>query len=173
VFKRTFYQMLVKFQLSGGGAAAGTVLALPRAVWDSWQPFLGAPKLLPTDRGFSVLEGAPAGSLNAFICVFDIDNSTGPATPDETGVAGARDISPVRIETFIRVDPETLSRYAFTEVPNEILRSIAGTDYIMLSIRSRLARWWPEIALASDDGAPSDNAGSPRTKKKRAPRGDD
>ncbi len=172
VFKRTFYQMLVKFQLSGGGAAAGTVLALPRAVWDSWQPFLGDPKLLHTDQGFSVLEGAPASSLNAFICVFDIDNSAGPASPDETGVAGARDISPVRIETFIRVDPATLSRYAFTEVPNEILRSMAGTDYIMLSIRSRLMRWWPEIALATDDAAHSAIGGSPGTKKTRATRRD-
>jgi len=44
VFKRTFYQIMVKFQLSGQGAAAGTVLALPRAVWESWQPFLGRPR---------------------------------------------------------------------------------------------------------------------------------
>lgn len=36
VFKRTFYQILLKFQLSGKGAAAGTVLAIPQAVWDSW-----------------------------------------------------------------------------------------------------------------------------------------
>ena len=46
VFKHTFYQMLLKFRLAGdGSAAAGTVLALPRSVWDSWQPFLGAPEL--------------------------------------------------------------------------------------------------------------------------------
>ncbi len=43
VFKRTFYQTLLKFELSKEGAAAGTVLALPQAVWDSWQPFLGRP----------------------------------------------------------------------------------------------------------------------------------
>lgn len=43
VFKRTFYQMLLKFRLAGdGSAAAGTVLAIPQSVWDSWQPFLGA-----------------------------------------------------------------------------------------------------------------------------------
>jgi len=45
VFKRTFYQVLLKFQLSGRGAAAGTVLAIPQSVWDSWQPFLGAPEI--------------------------------------------------------------------------------------------------------------------------------
>jgi Restriction endonuclease NotI len=43
VFKRTFYQTLLKFELSREGAAAGTVLVLPQAVWDSWQPFLGGP----------------------------------------------------------------------------------------------------------------------------------
>src|SRR5260221_13430424 len=41
VFKRTFYQVLMKFELGGSGSAAGTVLAIPQSVWDSWQPFLG------------------------------------------------------------------------------------------------------------------------------------
>jgi hypothetical protein len=41
VFKRTFYQTLLKFELSKEGAAAGTVLALPEAVWESWHPSLG------------------------------------------------------------------------------------------------------------------------------------
>jgi hypothetical protein len=132
VFKRTFYQMLVKFQLSSGGAAAGTILALPRAVWDSWQPFLGAPTLVETGVGYTVIQGAPASSLNAFICV-----------------AGAKDISPVRIETFINVEPETLALQAFSEVPKEILRNISGTDVIMASVRNRLMRWWPEVV----DGA--------------------
>jgi hypothetical protein len=152
VFKRTFYQMLVKFQISSGGAAAGTILALPRAVWDSWQPFLGAPKLIETDMGYSVIEGAaPATALNAFICIFDIGAASGHENEGDTGVAGARDISPVGIETFIRVDPETLARHAFIEVPNEILRNIAGTDLILASIRTRLAKWWPEVAGSNPD----------------------
>jgi hypothetical protein len=145
VFKRTFYQMLVKFQLSSGGAAAGTILALPRAVWDSWQPFLGAPTLVETDDGYTVIQGAPASSLNAFICIFDIDNSAGPSAPEESGVAGAKDISPVRIETFIKVEPETLALHAFSEVWKEILRNISGTDLIMASVRNRLLKWWPEV----------------------------
>lgn len=167
VFKRTFYQMLVKFQLSSGGAAAGTVLALPRAVWDSWQPFLGAPNLLETRYGYSVMDGAPASSLNAFICIFDIESSTGPADQGETGVAGAKDISPVRIDKFIRVDPETLARHAFTEVPNEILRNISGTDLIMTSIRNRLLRLWPEVTVTTDDNPPTSAPQSLLTEKSR------
>ncbi len=145
VFKRTFYQMLVKFQLASGNAAAGTVLTLPKSVWDSWQPFLGGPTLVGTDRGYSIIAGAPATALNAFICVFDIDAEVGAKREGGTGVAAARDISPIRIETFIKVDPEALARHAFAEVPREILRNIAGTDMIMASIRSRLSSLWPEL----------------------------
>lgn len=145
VFKRTFYQMLVKFQLSSGGAAAGTVLALPKSVWDSWQPFLGGPTLEATDAGYSVIAGAPTTGLNAFICVFDIDATAEPAGGDESGATGSNDISPVRVERFIRIAPDTLAHHAFTEVPREILRNIAGTDLILVSIRSRLFQWWPDL----------------------------
>lgn len=69
----------------------------------------------------------------------------GPAHAGERGAAGAKDISPVRVETFIKVAPETLALHAFTEVPREILRNIAGTDLIMASIRSRLSQWWPDL----------------------------
>jgi DNA modification methylase len=146
VFKRTFYQMMIKFQLSTSAAAAGTVLALPRAVWDSWQPFLGAPELIPTDRGYMVIKEAPESALNSYICIFDLDASAGDPNPDATGVAGARDISPVRIDSYIKVDPQTLAHHAFTEVPKQMLSTISGMDVIMTSIRARLARWWPEIA---------------------------
>ena len=41
VFKRTFYQIAFKFQVTNGGTSVGCTLALPQPVWDSWQPFLG------------------------------------------------------------------------------------------------------------------------------------
>jgi DNA modification methylase len=153
VFKRTFYQMLIKFQLAAGGAAAGTVLALPRSVWDSWQPFLAAPTVVATDLGYSVIEGVSNTALNAFICVFDIDPATGSASEEETGVAGARDISAVTIQNFIRVDPQSLASRAFSDVPKEILSNIAGADLIMSTIRSRLARWWPGMQLQDAAGS--------------------
>ena len=98
------------------------MLALPELSWDSWQPFLGGPTLVETGGGHSVIAGAPATILNAFICVFDIDAAAVSGREGETGVAGATDISPIRIKTFIKVDPETLAHHAFTEVPREILR---------------------------------------------------
>ena len=136
VFKRTFYQIMLKFRMSGeGSAAAGTVLALPRSVWDSWQPFLGAPDLEEESPGVMRLRivpgAAPEPPLNAFICVFDLD------------AAADQSMSPVRIEHFVRVSPEKLTHHAFTVVPAHILQSIQTDESVMARIRLRLGAWWP------------------------------
>lgn len=140
VFKRTFYQTLLKFKLAGtGAAAAGTVLALPQSVWDSWQPFLGAPILEDEASGikrFAASRGYKKQSnLNAYICVFDLD----AATPDA--------ISPVVIKHFVRVAPERLAHQAFNVVPEHILRAMQTDNSVVSSIRSRLARWWPAFKV--------------------------
>lgn len=136
VFKRTFYQMMLKFRLAGeGSAAAGTVLALPRSVWDSWQPFLGAPDLEGESPGVMRLRTIPGTTsdppLNAFICVFDLDHND------------AAPISPVRIEHFVRVSPERLTHHAFTVVPAHILQSIQADESVLARIHTRLGVWWP------------------------------
>ena len=136
VFKHTFYQMLLKFRLAGdGSAAAGTVLALPRSVWDSWQPFLGAPELedeAPGIKRLRVAGDAPSEpTLNAFICVFDLD------AQDESAV------SPVTIEQLIRVSPERMAHHAFTVVPATILHSIQTEESVLSRIRTRLGKSWP------------------------------
>lgn len=140
VFKRTFYQMLLKFRLAGeGSAAAGTVLAIPQSVWDSWQPFLGAPELEDESPGIKRLRVAPDAPaeqpLNAYICVFDLDaSSTEP-------------ISPVVIRHFIRILPERMMHHAFTEVPAHILHSIQTEESVLATIKSRLGRWWPAFQV--------------------------
>lgn len=136
VFKRTFYQMLLKFRLAGdGSAAAGTVLALPRSVWESWQPFLGAPALEDESPGIKhlrVTQGAPPEPpLNAYICVFDLDADSESS------------VSPVKIELFIRVSPERMAHHAFAVVPETILQSIQAEESVLARIRSRLGEWWP------------------------------
>lgn len=137
VFKRTFYQSLLKFQLSGKGAAAGTVLALPQSVWDSWLPFLGAPELESSNGEFviKVTEPVhePAGPTNAVICVFDLD------------AAAPQSVSPVNITKFIRVTAEQLSHQAFKVVPGNILQSISDNDSILARIRMRMASRWPDL----------------------------
>lgn len=139
VFKRTFYQVLLKFQLSGRGAAAGTVLAIPQSVWDSWQPFLGAPEIEYREDGSCRLKVADPipeapGSTNAHICVFDLDASADNA------------ISPIRLKTHLRVTAEQLSHHAFTVVPAGMLESLTKNDSILARIKMRLASSWAEIS---------------------------
>ncbi|WP_408508803.1 PDDEXK family nuclease [Paraburkholderia sediminicola] len=158
VFKRTFYQVMVKFKLSGqGSAAAGTVLALPKSVWDSWQPFLGAPALEDetTDvKRFRIDDGGiEEEPLNAFICVFDLDASSESS------------VSPLQIEYFVRVSPERLAHHAFTQVPNHILHAIQSKDSVLTTIRSRLSDWWPDFqplspGARSSRRRPKDAAGN-------------
>jgi DNA modification methylase len=147
VFKRTFYQIMLKFQLSGQGAAAGTVLALPKAVWDSWQPFLGRPEVLAFENDLDIMKahgGEPPSEHNAYICVFDLD-------------AHHKDpISPVRVEQFIKVSTDTLAHYAFKVVPQAMLTSIQSTDSILARIRGRLIEFWPGFV-----------AGPPRSTRRR------
>jgi DNA modification methylase len=141
VFKRTFYQIMLKFKLAGRGAAAGTVLALPKSVWDSWQPFLGAPELIDESAGtkrFKMASGQKVEEvLNSFICVFDLDSRNSAS------------ISPVNIEYFIRVSPERLAHHAFTEVPNNMLHAIQSSDAVLSRIKSRLIEWWPDLHSGS------------------------
>ncbi|NRT55434.1 hypothetical protein [Sphaerotilus uruguayifluvii] len=136
VFKRTFYQMLLKFRLAGeGSAAAGTVLAIPQSVWDSWQPFLGAPELEDEAPGIKRLcvaaDAPPEPQLNAYICVFDLDSASDCA------------VSPVTIKHFIRMSPERLAHHAFTEVPAHILHAIQTEESVLATIKQRLGQWWP------------------------------
>jgi len=138
VFKRTFYQILLKFQLSRRGAAAGSVLAIPQAVWDSWQPFLGAPLVERAADGSYRLRADNQTSksvdgTNAHICVFDLDSNAPTA------------ISPIRLTMVIRVTAEALSHHAFNIVPARMLDSLSRNDFILARIKSRLASSWPDI----------------------------
>jgi len=138
VFKRTFYQILIKFQLAGQGAAAGTVLAIPQAVWDSWQPFLGAPELEKISNdvfAIKAIDGIPTegGSTNAYISVFDLDGAAEGA------------ISPVNVKMRIRVNAEQLAHHAFKVVPSGMLKSLSEGESILTRIKERLATYWPEL----------------------------
>jgi len=140
VFKRTFYQVMIKFQLAAQGRVAGTVLALPQAVWDSWQPFLGAPSIDSVGAGLHRIRATEGSSVtsrrNAFITVFDLDSSA------------TESISPVQIRMHIQVDAEQLAHHALEIVPAGILQSLSDSDSILERIRERLMTFWPDLESA-------------------------
>ena len=138
VFKRTFYQMMLKFQVGGDETCAGSVLALPVAVWDSWQRHLGRPRLSrQTDGTLRLVEpGARqrGKAAPAWIYLFDI--------VDEPGTSP----SPLVIEQVIATSAEALSHYALAVAPRAAVSGVGEADRLMAAIRRRLAAWWPEVA---------------------------
>ena len=141
VFKRTFYQMMFKFQVGAHEHCAGTVLAIPRAVWDSWQKHLGRPELTQRDDGtFSLLResGEPIeGAAPAWIYVFDVDASA-DVTPN-----------PIVIDKIIATDADTMSHYALEVAPEAALEAGGSADRLLASIRNRISRWWPDLGARS------------------------
>lgn len=131
VFKRTFYQLVFKFRLGMHAACAGCVLALPTAVWDSWQPHLGAPRLLETGehmRQLAQLGGSsPAGVPNDSRCwIYVIE-------PDPLATESP---NPVVIRNTIATNADVLSHYALHEAPDAAME---GVGAIVGRIRARLA----------------------------------
>ena len=135
VFKRTFYQIAFKFQVTKRETSAGCALALPQPVWDSWQPFLGAPDLHEqTDGTFRLLDDQTATPTD-WIYVFDIDTEPGPAGRP----------APIRVGLVIGTDAATLSRAAFEVAPARAVEHGGGTDAVAEAIARRLGRYLPGI----------------------------
>jgi hypothetical protein len=138
VFKRTFYQTLLKFELSKEGAAAGTILALPQSVWDSWQPFLGRPQIEPVNGVNFRIKGSDNKhyhGTNAWIFVFELDARR--RTP----------ISPINITAKIRVSATDLVEHAFVNVPKNMLHWTKSDDALLQRIRSRMQRALPTFQI--------------------------
>ena len=137
VFKRTFYQMMFKFQLGLHERCVGCVLATPQAVWDSWQKHLGRPELVPTEEGTSVL-GAPdsyaATSAPAWILVFDTNRSS-RATP-----------SPLVVKQTIVTNADAVSYWALDAAPRAALETITADNGLFAAINRRIRPIWPALA---------------------------
>ncbi len=136
VFKRTFYQIAFKFQVTKREASVGCALALPQPVWDSWQPFLGAPELHEMPDGTWRLLDDQASQPSDWIYVFDIDTEPGP---------GGRP-APIRVNLVIGTDSATLSRAAFEIAPAKAVAHGGGRDAVADAITRRLGRYLPEIS---------------------------
>ena len=136
VFKRTFYQMVLKFKLAGHETCAGTTLAVPRAVWDSWQRHLGQPQLTPGQNGAYRLRPVDLGDeaeANSWIYVLDLKVDS-PETP-----------TPLRVGQVIETNAEALIRAAFESAPQFAMQAGGPVDRIIPSIYGRLHKLWPEL----------------------------
>ena len=135
VFKRTFYQMMLKFQLGVHPRSVGTALAIPQAVWDSWQPHLGRPRLVSQTDGTHALQGSRAhdSDARAWIYVFDIDE-TSDTRP-----------SPIVVRRVIATNAASIAYYALEEVPNRAFSDAGAATTVMAAIQRRLSTWWPEL----------------------------
>lgn len=137
VFKRTFYQMMFKFQLGHHDRCAGCVLAIPQSVWDSWQRHLGAPELkAEADGTFSLLAPGRArpDPCPAWIYVFDPDART-DVTP-----------SPIVVRKMIGTDAPSISHWALEVAPAAALSNIDAEVGLLSALSRRLKLFWPELA---------------------------
>jgi hypothetical protein len=135
VFKRTFYQIAFKFQITRRDTSAGCVLALPQPVWDSWQLFLGAPQLHEQPDGTWRLLDDREASPADWIYVFDIE--------DQPGQDGSP--APINVRLVIGTDAATLSRAAFDIAPAKAVEHGQGIDAVMSTIVRRLGAYLPDI----------------------------
>jgi hypothetical protein len=133
-FKRTFYQMMFKFQIGSHGQGAGAVLAIPEAVWDSWQRFLGKPDLVEQSDGtFHLRTDDGTEPTRAWIYVFDLD--------DESGITP----NPLRMKKVIHTTAESLAHYALQVSPAAALEEGGPVDQLIDTLRMRLGRYLPEL----------------------------
>ena len=139
VFKRTFYQMMFKFQLGQSSRCAGCVLAIPRSVWQSWQRHLGGPELSQEiDGTFSLFEpgrGRPE-NVAAWIYAFELD-SDAATTP-----------SPVTAPLIIATDAAAMSYFALEKAPANALATLDSPAGMIGQLERRLVRLWPELGRA-------------------------
>jgi hypothetical protein len=163
VFKRTFYQMMFKFQLGAHDRCAGCVLAIPDAVWDSWQRHLGAPTLTAEGDGtYSLLAPgqARAAHVPAWIYVFSPD-ATATTTP-----------SPIKLSKMIATDVRAMNYWALEVAPQAALSNIDSSVGLLALLARRLKKLWPALAhtVTADDPA-EEKAGKPAkaSRKKKKP----
>lgn len=144
VFKRTFYQMMLKFEAGVHPRCAGTALAIPQAVWDSWGRHLGEPRLSALDDGSYSLEHPEVvePGARAWIYVFDVDTNA-PLDP-----------APLVVKQTIATDAASLASYALRDVPAHAFSDAGAGLAVMGAIRRRLARWWPGLDTGTGASEP-------------------
>lgn len=158
VFKRTFYQMIFKFQLGQHERCVGCVLAIPQSVWDSWQRHLGAPTLSEEGDGTVSLLAPGRARLDpcpAWVYVFEPD-AAAAVTP-----------SPIRLNQMIGTDAPSISHWALEVAPEAALSNIDAEFGFLANLSRRVKAFWPELARTIQVAAPTGGPAKGRRRKKR------
>ena len=116
VFKRTIYQLILKFDIAGRDRCAGVVLGLPEAVWNSWGPHFG---------GLAWADDSGDEFGNSWIFVL---------RPEQHRKSG---YSKMEIHKEIRVEAQTLVRRAFTIVPEKMAENMLPGIFENIVLRTR------------------------------------
>ena len=116
VFKRTVYQLILKFALAGKDRCAGVVLGLPEAVWESWAPHFG---------GLEWAECSADATGNSWIMVL---------APEQYPTSAH---SRMEIRREMQLMAESLVRRAFKVVPDMIETSMLPGVFDSLVERTR------------------------------------
>lgn len=123
VFKRTFYQAVLKIRFAEADDCAGFILVIPTAVWESWKKHLGNPTIRPPINGRTALARNEAehehicANAKAWIFVFDIDQTSGVSP------------QPLRVVQKIGVTTEILTYFAFEKVGEEAINHRVIDNY--------------------------------------------
>lgn len=136
VFKRTVYQLILKFDLAGRDRCAGVVLGLPEAVWESWAPHFGGLDWAGRDRDHERMDGGGHVVDKSWILVL---------APEQRPSSGH---SRMEIRKEVQVDAQTLVHRAFTVVPEVLAReSLPGLSN---NIVRRTRRFYKNTQLGDD-----------------------
>ncbi|KAB1983427.1 PDDEXK family nuclease [Streptomyces triticiradicis] len=127
VFKRTFYQVAFKFQATKRPSSVGCVLFLPKPVWDSWQPFLGAPTVNRQDDGTYRLLGDESTDPSDWIYVFDVGARSSDGGP-----------APLAIEMVLGTNAAALSKAALDIAPRKAVEGQGANDAVKAALLKRL-----------------------------------
>ncbi|MHA6762009.1 PDDEXK family nuclease [Streptacidiphilus sp. PAMC 29251] len=136
VFKRTFYQVAFKFQATKRESSVGCILVLPKPVWDSWQPFLGAPELTEHEDGTFRLLDDNSTDPSDWIYVFDVAEKSDRGGPAQLAVG-----------VVLGTNAAALSRAALDIAPKKAVEGQGSNDAVLTSLRRRLKNTLPGLGL--------------------------
>jgi hypothetical protein len=141
VFKRTFYQLVFKFRLGSAPHCAGCMLGIPTAVWDSWMPHLGMPRLAATGQESYALaapgevfgrRGLAETAARIYVFEPDADSRQSP--------------NPLTVRKIITTSADALIHHALRMAPEAVVGRGGLVDNLPERISARLRQWWPGFA---------------------------